>query len=445
MLTIRSRRVGRDCEGTSRRDFLRVGSLGLGTLGLGGLSLADLLRARAQGASPGGYGSSPRIDKDTSVVMLWLSGGPTHIETFNPQPSAPVEYRSVTGAVDTNVPGMQLGGSFPLMAKHADKLAVVRSFAHRNSSHGGGTHFVMTGYDGRNIQQGMPTTKPAYGSILSKYRGPSNERTGMPTYVRLRSINYDGPGFLGKAYDAFGTGGETRKNMELTLEADRVADRRSLLGNLDRLNRQADASGLMEGFDAYEQQAYGLILGDAKKAFNVAAEDGNTRRMYGGDLGEQMLLARRLCEAGCGFVTINYGGWDMHGGVERGMKSRGPEVDRAVSAFIQDCAERSLSEKILLVITGEFGRTPRINSKGGRDHWGPLCTLAFSGGGLKMGQVVGESTAKAEVPKSTPIGPQDLMATLFHTLGLPQDLHYQDNGGRPVPMLDGGKPIAELI
>jgi hypothetical protein len=441
MLTIRTRQVGRDCEGTSRRNFLQVGSLALG-----GLTLPQLLRARAMGAATAsGYGAAPRVDKDKSVVLLWLSGGPTHVETFNPVPQAPVEYRSITGAVDTVVPGMQLGGSFQRLAKVADRLSVVRSFAHGNSSHGGATHYVMTGYDGRNIQKGMAQLKPAYGSILAKYRGPSSARTGMPTYVRLRSTNYDGPGFLGKAFDAFGTGGETRKNMNLMLDADRVADRRSLLNSLDRLNRDADATGLMDGFDAYEQQAYGLILGQAKQAFDVNAEDRDTRRMYDNELGQELLLARRLCEAGCGFVTVNYGSWDMHGNIESSMRRRGPEVDRAVSAFIQDCTNRGLSDKILLVIAGEFGRTPRINARAGRDHWGPLCTLALSGGGLKMGQIVGESTAKAEVPKSTPIRPQDLMATLFHVLGVPQNLHFHDNGGRPVPMVDGGKPIAELI
>jgi hypothetical protein len=440
MLTIRTRQVGRDCEGTSRRNFLQVGSLALG-----GLTLPQLLRARAMAATNSEYGTSPRIDKDTSVVLLWLSGGPTHIETFNPQPQAPVEYRSINGYVDTVVPGMQLGGQFQRTAKVADRLSVVRSFAHGNSSHGGATHYVMTGYDGRNIQRGSAQMKPAFGSILAKYRGPSNARTGMPTYVRLNTVNYDGPGFLGKASEAFGTGGETRKNMDLKLEADRVADRRSLLGSLDKLNRDVDASGLMEGFDAYEQQAYGLILGEAKQAFDVNHEDRETRRLYEGDLATQLLLARRLCEAGCGFVTINYGGWDMHGGIESGMKRRGPEVDQAVAAFIQDCTNRGLSEKILLVVTGEFGRTPRINARGGRDHWGPLCTLALSGGGLKMGQVVGESTAKAEVPKSAAIRPQDLMATLFQVLGMPQNLHFEDPSGRPVPMIDGGKPIRELV
>ncbi len=157
-----------------------------------------------------------------------------------------------------------------------------------------------------------------------------------------------------------------------------------------------------------------------------------------------MLMARRLCEAGVGFVTLHFGGWDMHGGIAMAMKQLGPQVDHAVSAFVEDTAERGLDQDILLVITGEFGRTPRINGGAGRDHWAPLSTLALAGGGLKMGQVVGESNSRAEVPKTTPITPQDLMATVFHVLGIPQDLHYKDQGGRPVPMIDGSKPIAEL-
>ena len=156
-------------------------------------------------------------------------------------------------------------------------------------------------------------------------------------------------------------------------------------------------------------------------------------------------MARRLCEAGVGFVTLHHGGWDMHGQVAQGMKQLGPQVDRAVAAFVEDTHARGLDQEVLLVVTGEFGRTPRINGGAGRDHWAPLSTLALSGGGLKMGQVVGESTAKAEVPKTTPITPQDLMATVFHVLGIPQDLHYKDGSGRPVPMVDGGKPIAELV
>jgi hypothetical protein len=442
MLTIRSSRFEQDCSGATRRDFLRVGSLALG-----GLTLPDLWRARAGAASASKPSSGGMNDK--SVVLLWLGGGPTHIETFDPKPSAPVEYRSVNGAVDTNVAGVQLGGTFSRMAQHADRMAFVRSFAHKHSSHGAGTHAVMTGHSAESLPPGGQGMKPAYGAITARYRGESNVRTGMPTYARLGNISYDGAGFLGKAYGPFETGGQARRNMDLSVDVSRVADRRSLLGSLDRINREADAAGLMHGIDAYEQQAYGLILGSAKMAFDVERESESTRKLYGSvdndDLGQRMMLARRLCEAGCGFVTVGYSGWDMHGSIANGMKNRGPALDQAVAGFIQDCAERGLSEKILLVITGEFGRTPRINRVAGRDHWGPLSTLALSGGGLKMGQLVGESTANAEVPKSTPVTPQDLMATVFHVLGLPQDLHFNDNGGRPTPMLVGGRPIRELI
>jgi hypothetical protein len=360
--------------------------------------------------------------------------------------SAPSEYRSTVGAVDTNVPGIQVGGFMHGVSQVADKMAFIRSFAHTNSGHGGGSHYVMTGYDFRGADQGMAATKPSYGSIVSKYRGASNARTGMPTYARVNnSSRAESPAFLGKANSPFELGGEARRNMDLRLEADRMADRRSLLNSLDTLNRQADASGLMQGLDSFEQQAYGLILGEAKTAFDVSKESNKTRERYGNGVGEDLLKARRLCEAGCGFVTVGLGGWDMHSNVAQGMKTRGRDMDRAVSAFVADVAERGLSEKILLVVTGEFGRTPRINRNAGRDHWAPLSTLAFAGGGLRMGQTVGESAAKVDVPKSTPIRPQDLMATLFHVLGLPQDLHFNDTSGRPTPMITGGKPIRELI
>jgi len=434
MLTIRSRAIGRDCEGNTRRDFLRVGSLALG-----GLTLPQLLQARDQASA------ASRPVNDTAVVLLWLSGGPTHIETFDPKMSAPVEYRSTVGALDTNVPGIQVGGVLPNIAKVADRMAFVRSFAHKNSSHGSATEIVMTGQNvARGPQAGVPTN-PSCGSMLARHRGESNAHTGMPTYFRFGAVRGDGPAFLGKAYAPFEASGETRKNMDLTIDTDRLADRRSLLAGLDRFSRAADASGLMYGMDAYEQQAYGLLLGEAKTAFNIESENGKLRSKYGSGLGEQMLQARRLCEAGCGFVTINYGGWDMHGNVARSMQQRGSAVDQAVAAFVEDCRDRGLDKRILLVITGEFGRTPRVNKNAGRDHWGPLCTLALSGGGLRMGQVVGESSANAEVPKSATITPSDLMATLFHVLGMPQDLHFKDLSGRPVPMLNGGRPIAELV
>jgi hypothetical protein len=434
MLSLFGSRSGPQCDGVSRRDFLKVGALGLG-----GWTLSDLLRARAAAAASG------RSTRSTSVVWLWLGGGPTHIETFDPKMSAPAEFRSVVGAVGTNVPGIELGGVFPKMARVADRMAFVRSFAHRNSGHGGGTHWVMTGYDFPPADNGQAPIKPGLGSILARHRGPNNARTGLPTYVRLGGIYGDGPAWLGSACSPFDTGGNAQSNMNLKVTLDRLGDRRSLLKTFDTLDRSLDQSGLLQGLDSFEVQAFDLMLSRAREVFDVNREDPRTRDLYGPGLGQQMLLARRLCEAGVGFVTMHFGGWDMHGAIANAMKQLGPQVDRAVSAFIEDTTARGLDRDILLVISGEFGRTPRINPGAGRDHWAPLSTLALAGGGLKMGQVVGESTAKAEVPKTTPITPLDLVATIFHVLGVPQDLHYKDPSGRPTPMNDGGKPIAELM
>ena len=430
-------RKGTNCDGTSRRDFLKVGALGLG--GLGGLMLPDLLRARAAAAADG------KTTRKTSVVWLWLGGGPTQIETFDPKMSAPVEFRSTVGAVKTSLPGVEFGGVFPEMAKVADKLAVVRSFAHNNSGHGGGTHWVMTGYDFAGADNNMPPIKPGMGSILARHRGPNNPQTGLPTYVRLNGILGDGPSWLGSSYAPFDVGGNARTNMNMKVTLDNLSDRRSLLKGFDKVDRDLDRSGLMSGLDSFEQQAFDLILSRARDTFDVNREDPRTRDRYGKGLGEQLLMARRLCESGVGFVTIQHGGWDMHGGIANAMKTTAPAVDHAVAAFIEDTTSRGLDEDVLLVVTGEFGRTPRINGGAGRDHWAPLSTLALAGGGLKMGQVIGESNAKAEIPKTTPIGPQHLMATVFHVLGMPQELQYRDPSGRPVSMVDGGKPIAELV
>jgi len=435
MFNVRMSRAGTTCDGASRRDFLKVG-----VLGLGGLMLPDLLRARAAEAARG------KTTRNTSVVWLWLGGGPTHVETFDPKMTAPTEYRSVVGAVKTNVTGIELGGVFPKMAKNADKMAFVRSFAHGNSGHGGGTHWVMTGYDFPPADNGQAPIKPGLGSILARQRGASNSRTGLPTYVRLGGILGDGPAWLGSAYSPFDVGGNAQRNMVPAVTHDRLEDRRSLLRSFDRMDRAIDKSGLLAGLDSFELQAFDLLKSRARETFDLSKEDPRVRDRYGRDaLAQQMLLARRLCEAGVGFVTLHYGGWDMHGQIAQGMRNLGPRVDHAVATFVEDLHSRGMDNDVLLVITGEFGRTPRINGAAGRDHWAPLSTLALAGGGLKMGQVVGESTAKAEVPKSTPITPQDLMATVFGVLDLPQDLHYKDPTGRPVPMINGGKPIAELV
>jgi hypothetical protein len=435
MLTLWGKRAGRNCEGATRRDFLKVGALGTAAL-----SLPALLRSRAEAASQGS-----KTVNDTSVVWLWLGGGPTHIETFDPKMSAPSEFRSTVGAIETSVPGIQIGSVLPHMAQVAQHMAFVRSFAHSNSGHGGGTHYVMTGYDNKGADNGAPSTKPSLGSITSRYRGASNSASGIPSYVRMSNVSFDGPAWLGATYAPFDVGGQARRNMDMNVQLDRLSDRRGLLKDLDRISRDVDRSGMMQGLDEFEGQAFNLIMGSAKAAFDVSKEDPKLRSRYGSQLGEQLLTARRLCEAGCGFVSLQYGGWDMHGKIVSSLNQKCPDLDRAVAAFVQDVADRGLQEKILLVITGEFGRTPRVNNNAGRDHWAPLSTLALSGGGLKTGLVVGESSAKAEVPQTRPIGPQDLMATVFHVLGMPAELSYKDRAGRPVPMVNSGQAIPELV
>jgi len=450
MLSLWDQPLPRTCEGTSRREFMKVG-----TLGLTGLGLPSLLRQRAAAAAEG------RSVKDTSVVWVWLGGGATHIETFDPKMEAPSEFRSVVGSVSTSIPGVEIGGLLPKMAQRAHDMAFVRSFAHGNSGHSGGTHFVMTGTDHPAADAGAGPIKPSFGSIAARVRGTNHPTSGVPTFVRLSGLYADGPSWLGPAYSPFDVGGDARNNMNLKTDMTRLGDRRSLLSQVDRLDRSVDRKGLLDGVDQFEGQAFRLILSRAKEAFDLTREDPRLRDKYnqaGTNFGDQLLMARRLCEAGCGFVTLNYAnapqGWDMHGdpgqpatlSIGKQLEQACPPMDHAISVFLEDVAQRGLSEKILLVVTGEFGRTPRVNGHNGRDHWGPLCTLALAGGGLKMGQVVGESSPKAEVPKSTPIQPKHLMATIFHVLGIDQNTQYVDQSGRPQYLLpDGAAPIRELI
>ncbi|MCA9227890.1 MAG: DUF1501 domain-containing protein, partial [Planctomycetales bacterium] len=290
MLNFLANRRHTNCEGTSRRDFLKIGALGTGML-----TLPDLLRARAEARAAG------QSVKNTSVIWLWLGGGPTHVETFDPKMTAPAEYRSVTGEVATTIPGVTLGGTFSKMASVADKMAFVRSFAHTNSGHGGGTHWVMTGYDDRGIDNGGLPSRPSLGSIVSRSRGANNPLTGMPTYVRMGGITADGPAFLGTAFAPFDPAGQARRNMSLVVDKVRLDDRRSLLKEIDTVSREADRSRLMEGLDAFEQQAFNLVLSKSQQAFDLKYEDPRVVERYGRGLGERLLTARRLCEAGCGF------------------------------------------------------------------------------------------------------------------------------------------------
>ena len=434
MLKIRFASGSRDCDGLKRRDFLKIG-----TLGWGGFTLADLLAARAKAES------SDHGLPQKSVVWIWLGGGATHIETFDPKMSAPAEYRSTTGECATSLPGVTIGATFPRIARLVDKMAIVRSFAHTNSGHGGGTHFLMTGFDNRTVDNGGAPSRPSLGSTVARVRGANHPVTGVPRYVRFGQIGSDGPSYLGAAYGPFDPRGDALRNLTLSIPQQRLDDRLALLHGLDKLNRQVDQSGLMEGLSRFEQQAFSLVLGEGPKAFDLKYEDPRVVERYGPGLGQQLLQARRVCQAGCAFATIHYGGWDMHAGVKAGMEARSPQLDHAVAAFLEDLDRLGLSNEILLVITGEFGRTPKINTGGGRDHWAPLSTLAFAGGGLRMGQVVGESTAKLDVPKTRPITPQDLAATVYHVLGIDQNHYFLNAAGRPSRLVEAGNPISELM
>ncbi len=428
------------CRGYSRREFLRIGSLALG-----GLTLPHLLAHRAQ-ATPG----KPMV-KDRAVVFLFLQGGPSHIELFDPKMNAPREFRSITGEVPTKLPGVTFGGTFPRLAALADRLAIVRSFASGNTDH---QKYLSVIGASNPLQASL-------GSLYARIAGTNNPRTGIPSNATITpeavepnvkiGKNFEtkalpqlsSPGMLGPSYAAFdpSSGGDLKKNLELKLPRERFDDRKSLLTQLDTFKRRMDATGALQGMDAYQQQAYEIILKGIAQAFDLSKEDPRTVEKYDtsklfrleevqrwGDmrrssnlLGKQMLLARRLVEAGCGFVTVADAGWDMHSNGNSpknldGMKWLGPQVDHAVAAFLDDVHQRGLSDKILLVVTGEMGRTPRINKNGGRDHYGNLTPLALAGGGLKMGQVIGQSDRTAANPATSRYTPNNLLATVLQTV-----------------------------
>jgi uncharacterized protein (DUF1501 family) len=444
----------------SRRGFLQVG-----TLGLGGLSLSGLLRARADSASEG------RSTRDTSVIFLFLTGGPSHLETFDPKMTAPAEYRSVTGETATSLPGVTFGGTFPQMARLAHRMAVVRSFSHQTSDHTQAVQQVMRGGNSGGA---------SLGAILARLRGTSHPASGMPTHIYLQETEPDpqfdkerqrlleaaGPGQLGGAHAPFplGLNSPVSRNLHLCVSRRRLEDRRAMRDAFDQIAREVDTSGTLAAIDRYDQQAFEILVGKSRGAFDLSREDPrvvaryDTSRFRTGlteyrpsSLGLQLLLARRLCEAGCGFVTIHNPGWDMHGGdtqldMRRGMGELGRPVDHAVAAFLEDVQQRGLSQNILLVITGEFGRTPRINQHGGRDHWPQLSTLALAGGGLRMGQVVGQSTARAEAPRSNPVTIANLLATVLHVL-LDDEARRRSAAlpGAVAATVASARPIAQLI
>ena len=437
MLTLFTGSASRTCDGQSRRDFIQAGLLGLGSLGL-----PWLLRTRAEAAAV-----EPTFVRDRAVVLIFLAGGASHIETFNPNMDGPEAARSVTGEVKTTLPGVTLGGTFPRLARLAKQMAIVRSFRHPVGAHAQAISHVLTGGTDPN---GQARTGFGMGAMYARLRGTNHPKNGLPTYHLLPAPHKDPqynrelqrvvigsrPGPLGPTCAPFvPTGkGNALENMRLKVPAERLGDRRVLLRKLDSLKRGLDDRDTRDGLDRFEQQAVDLITGGASKAFDLSREKKETIDRYDTSkfacgkkvfepsvLGKQLLMARRLVEAGAGFVTVQSAGWDMHAdgnnpGIKAGMEMLGRPLDHALSAFLEDVEARGLSDKVLVVLTGDFGRTPKINKRGGRDHWANLSTLAFWGGGLKMGQVVGRSDRNNAVPATTPCSTPNLLSTVMHAL-----------------------------
>lgn len=433
-----------NCGGVTRRDLLRVGALGMGAL-----TLPELLRARAAGAAQTGLAA------DTSVVWLFLPGGPSHLDTYDMKPDAPVDFRGPYLPISTRTPGFDICELMPRQAQITDRISLVRTLSHKDGNHGSAVHWVATGVLYPPADLGEPQIAPFPGSVAAKVRG-THPQTGMPPYVAVRRMpTSDGPAYLGVGCAPFEAGGPATQNMSLPegIGLDRLRDRRQLLNTFDRLRRDIDTRGSMSGLDTFERQAFDLILGRrAQEAFDVSREDPKTVARYGEGLGRELLLARRLCEAGTAFVTIEWSGhngrrygWDGHAGAFDFMSPNLPRLDHAVAAFVDDVAQRGLADKILLVVSGEMGRTPKVNQRAGRDHWPQVMFALLAGGGLKMGQVVGATSPKGEFALTPTFGAQDLLATVYHVLGIDLSLQFNDALGRPMPIVSQGAPIAELV
>ena len=459
MLTIWGpNRIGR-CDGLSRRDFLKAGSLAVAGLGLG-----DALRVRAA-ASQAAQSANKK-----SVIIYWVDGGPSHLETYDPKPDAPAEFRGMFRPIRTNVPGIYINELLTEHAKVMDHCALLRSVHHDSGDHFAGAHMMLTGYFGATGANTDPIY-PSAGSIVTKLRGPNAD--GVPPYVAVPHAatvgivpGYNSATYLGVAHNPFPAGGDPSAagyrvpNLDLPgeLSLGRLGDRRKLLTTFDRMRCEADRSGVMHGLDSFNQQAFSMVTGEAaREAFNIEAEDPRVRDKYGRDsFGQSALLARRLVEAGVTFVTIHNGGWDHHWDLESGLKGRLPTFDRSIAALIGDLADRGMLEDTLVLVMGEFSRTPRLNNGGnggpplskgtpGRDHWGNVMSVLAAGGGVRGGQVIGASNSKGEFPAERPILPADILATLYHIMGIDLAAHFTNLAGRPVPINNGGQVIGELL
>ena len=443
-----------DCEGLTRRSFVEAG-----VLGLGGLSLADFWGLRSAAASDASA-------SDTSVILVWMSGGPGHHETWDPKPDAVSRYRGPFGAIPTNVSGIQFSEMLPEQAKIADKLAILRTVSHGTGDHTKGNHWMLTGFEGPDFNK--PDNKiqrrPSMGSVASALRGPV--RPGVPAYSAVPHLrggtdnHFHYATYLGGAHNPFITNSDPNEAdfrvRELSLSSgltfDRLESRRALLKTIDEFRRRTDQTR-MEDVTAQQEAAFNLLTGSrVRDAYDVSQEPDSLRDEYGRHtFGQSALLARRLVERGVTFVTVNTQPWDHHGTANRLPTEKGanlliPPVDRAIAALIRDLVDRGLSEKTLVVAMGEFGRTPKMNDAAGRDHWGHTFSVLLSGGSFRMGQTIGVSDEHGAYVADRPLHPEDVAATVYHHLGIDaRKTAVPDRIGRPRYLVEHGEPIRELL
>lgn len=453
-------RTGHYCDGLNRRSFLKLGVAGMATI-----ALPQILRARAESAkSLGGR-------KNTKVILIWLDGGPSHMDMYDMKPEAQAEYRGLWKPIRTKVPGFDITEMYPKQAKVTDKFSVVRSLHHDTGDHFAGGHRMLTakdlGVSGANTAQKFP----CIGAVVNRELG--SRQPGLPGYVAIpygMSIGirpgYFGGHMLGTQHNPFETihdpssPGFKVPNLDLRagMSIHQLEDRRSLSKRFDTMRKQLDDRPDTQAIDRFAEEAFQFVSGgDARRAFDISREDPKLRDQYGRhSWGQSTLLARRLVEAGCTFVTIHLGGWDHHWDLKPGYERNLPIVDSLVSALFTDLDDRGLLDETLVVLCGEFGRTPKMNdggnggapmSKGtpGRDHWGNAMSCLMGGGGVKGGMVVGSTNSKGERPKDRPVTPCNIHATIYEVLGIDPKLQLLDPSGRPVNVLDDPTPIRELL
>jgi hypothetical protein len=422
---------------TTRRDFIKIGSLGFL-----GLSLADFFRLRAASGATA-------VAKERSCIILWLSGGPSHLDLFDPKPEAAEEIRGPFKAIPTNVSGIQISEHLPKTARHADKFHIIRSLTSKEANHERATNYLLTGY------LPLPTMEfPSIGSIISKEKGGRN---GLPPYVVIPEANASmGSGFLGSAYNPFATSDPNAKNfkvrdVELPLGVtwERMQQRKALLEMVDNKFRALEANPeLVKGMDSFYERAYSLMSSPpAKKAFDMEQEPDSVRESYGRTtFGQGCLLARRLIEGGVRFVTVSRGGWDLHRDNFTNLKKNLlPELDQAYSALLADLHQRGLLESTLVVLMGEFGRTPKVNKDAGRDHWSRVFSVCLAGGGVRGGHVLGASDKDGAEVKDRPVEIEDLAVTLYDRFGINPRKEHHTPAGRPIKIVHGGEVIKELV